>query len=92
MVDMPIEITKDPDNPLREMIICKDKNLRIRVYDTNLENPQFHEDDLVFCNDQDENLVFEILDPQLYAQTHGWDNLLYQYAMDWYLSLPRDKN
>lgn len=89
MLDVNIEIAKDPENPERDIILCKEKGLRIRVYDTtvDLELPQngvniFHD------NNRGDKLMFNIMDREVYEKAHGWDALIYNYAIDWYLSFP----
>lgn len=92
MLDINIEIAKDPENPKRDIILCKEKGLRIRVYDTSIEQPKLPADAICLANDNNPEgkLIFQILNPELYVEAHGWDALLYNYAIDWYLSFPQE--
>jgi hypothetical protein len=92
MQDLQIEITKDPENNLRDIITCKNKGLRIRVYDTAAELPDLPEYAVTITHEIDtgNKMIFEIMDADLYTRAHGWDALLYNYAIDWYLSMPRN--
>lgn len=72
------ELIPDPENPARDLLICREKEFRMRVV-------KFYSDD------HGEPLLFHVLQPELYAAGFGWNNQLYHSAIAWYFRRYRNE-
>lgn len=81
------EVVPDPENPARDLIICREKELRMRVYLQAEEDVNLAPNAVKFySDDHGEPLLFHVLQPELFAKGYGWNNQLYRSAIAWYFS------
>lgn len=82
---MRFELVPDPENPARDLIVCREKEFRMRVYPQAEENVNLPADAIKFySDDHGEPLLFHVLQPELFAGGYGWNNTLYRSAIGWY--------
>lgn len=81
----PFELVPDPENVARDLIICREKEFRMRVYLQAEEEVDLPPDAIKFySDDHGEPLLFHVLQPELFAAGFGWNNQLYRSAIAWY--------
>ncbi len=79
------EVIRDPENPARDLLICREKEFRMRVYPQAEEDVNLPAAALKFySDDRGEPLLFHVLQPELFADGYGWNNQLYRSAIAWY--------
>ena len=90
---MRFELVPDPENPARDLIVCREKEFRMRVYPQAEENVNLPADAVKFySDDHGEPLLFHVLQPELFADGYGWDNQLYRLAIGWYFRRYRSED
>ena len=66
------ELVPDPENPARDLIVCREKEFRTRVYFQAEEDVNLPANAVRFySDDHGEPLLFHVLQPELYAQGYG---------------------
>ncbi|WP_299287868.1 hypothetical protein [uncultured Mucilaginibacter sp.] len=69
------ELVPDSENPARDLLICREKEFRMRVYPQAEEDVNLPAEALKFySDDHGEPLLFHVLQPELFAVGFGWNN------------------